>query len=118
MSKADGYDPDWIPPPGATIEDLLSRRGVPSPRRLIADHLGQREAEMLLEGELPINSELAAFLAGFVGLTTSFWLEREKLYRAALEQRQLEEQLLGELPLNEMRRRSFIQPVHSHDEVM
>jgi plasmid maintenance system antidote protein VapI len=112
------YNPDWIPPPGATIKDLIARK---NPRQLwsaIADHLGEAHAEMLLDGRAAIDSEVAALLASSVGLSVAFWLERERLYRAALVQRQCETELLGELPLNEMRERAVISSARSHAETV
>lgn len=117
MNKAK-FNPDWIPPPGATVEDLLSRGNARSSRRTIVDHLGAERTGMFFEGHLEIDSKLASFLADAVGLSASFWLERETIYRADLVQRQAEKQLLGQLPLDEMRARAFIQPVHSHAETV
>lgn len=117
MSKAE-YNPDWIPPPGATIEDLLSRRKVARPRQAILERLGPGKADQLFKGQLEIGSEIAAFLAQEVGLTMSFWLERERLYREALDRRKYEQQFLAELPLDEMKSRAYIQPVRSHVETV
>ncbi|WP_163787634.1 ImmA/IrrE family metallo-endopeptidase, partial [Myxococcus vastator] len=112
------FDSDWIPPPGATVADLISRGTAHNSHRAIVEHLGSKKAEMLFEGHLELDSKLASFLADTVGLSVSFWLEREKIYRADLVQRQAEKQLLDQLPLDEMRARSFIQPVHSHAETI
>jgi len=110
------YDPDWIPPPGATVQDLISRQsGTPS-ERAIDGRLGDKRAEMLFRGDLEIDTSLAALLAETVGLTSVFWLERERLYRAALDRRESEKQLLGELPLKDMAARAMIRPVRSHAE--
>ncbi|WP_437765800.1 ImmA/IrrE family metallo-endopeptidase [Sorangium sp. So ce281] len=117
MSKAE-YDPDWIPPPGATIEDLLSRKASARPRQVIIERFGRGMAQQLFDGKLGIDSDVAAFLAHAVGLSKSFWLEREKLYREALDHRQREQQLLAQLPLDEMKSRAFIQPVQSHAETV
>lgn len=117
MSRPE-YNPDWIPPPGATIEDLICRREKSKSRALIVKHLGEMQTGQLLGGEIPIDSDLAAFLADSVGLSASFWLERERLYRAALRQRISETQLLEELPLDDLRKRAFIKPVYSHAETV
>jgi HTH-type transcriptional regulator / antitoxin HigA len=115
MSK-NNYNPDWIPPPGATVEDLLSRSSVADPLLLIARHLGHERAEKLVDGQLPIDLDIARLLASKVGLSVTFWLERERLYRTALAQRHVEKQLLSELPLDEMRKRALIKPLYSHAE--
>ncbi len=112
------YDPDWIPPPGATIDDLLSRKSSSDARSLILKHLGDNRIRMLLEGQHQIDATLASVLEHSVGLSASFWLERERLYRAALAQRQSEKQFLDELPLEEMKRRTLIKPLHSHAETV
>lgn len=117
MSKAD-YNPDWIPPPGATIEDLLSRRELVRPRQVIVERLGPGSAQQLLSGKLEINADIAAFLAQEIGLTKSFWLERERLYREALARRKYEQQFLAEFPLAEMKTRALIPPVRSHAEIV
>jgi len=117
MSKPD-YDPDWIPPPGATVEDLLARDDGTKSRSLLAMRLGTARAEQLFTGQLPIDAEIARILISSVGLSAAFWLEREKLYRSAVAQRKAETHLLSELPLGEMKKRQFIRPQHSHAETV
>lgn len=112
------YNPDWIPPPGATIEDLLLRRGISDSSGLFAEHLDKSETAQLLKGDLTIDSKLATWIASSVGLSVSFWLERERLYRAALRKREEEKELLEELPLDDMRKRGFISSVSSHAEAV
>lgn len=113
MTKAK-YSPDWIPPPGATIEDLLASSA--RSRQALIEQLGTATSEKLFTGRFGINSEMATYLAREVGLSKSFWLEREKLYREALERRKFEKKLLSDLPLREMKSRSFIKAVRSHAE--
>lgn len=111
------YHPDWIPPPGATVRDLLGRKGLDS-TSTIAARLGHQRSELLLEGHLRLDPEIAAVLSKVVGLSAQFWLERERLYRAALDQREFEATLLRELPLGEMRKWSFVERRESHAEAV
>ena len=117
MSKT-AYNPDWIPPPGATIEDLLSRKGSARNREAILQRLGPGMAQQLFDGRLGIESDIATLLAQEVGLSRSFWLERERLYREALSRRKSEQMMLNELPLNEMKSRELIRPLRSHAEIV
>lgn len=85
MSAVQGFEPDWISPPGDTIKDALACRRLPSDRLGSALGLSVACTDRLLMGELEIDSRLAEGLAGFLGGTTNFWLRREGLYRDRLD---------------------------------
>ena len=75
------YEPDFVSPPGATIEDILLERGM---------GLDQFEEEMyetyefiinlLCGGEL-ITEYIAKKLEKIFNVPAEFWLAREKHYR-------------------------------------
>ncbi len=74
------FKPNWVSPPGATIQDALQERGW-TPHYL-AKQLGitDQELEELFEGKLAISPKLAAALAITFGNSPSFWLNRERQY--------------------------------------
>jgi plasmid maintenance system antidote protein VapI len=80
------FCPDWgSPPPGATIADLMKKRGW-NPSEL-ADRLQCTEdfVNSLLSGETLVTSELAVKLENVLENTAEFWLKQEALYRSDLE---------------------------------
>lgn len=107
--------PDWISPPGDTIEDLLEERGWTRVEFAQRTAFTPKHINELLKGRAPISADTAAKLARVLGSTPEFWLVREARYRAALErQRSLESpreesDWLKELPLSWMRAHGWVQ---------
>lgn len=108
------YSPDWIPPPGATIENVL-RNDTGSKRAVLCEAVGS-QIESLLSGEREIDQELAKLLERSLGLADSFWLERERLYRKKLLSREQEVVFLKNLPLRDMAPYSDAHLAPSHCE--
>lgn len=100
--------PDWISPPGETVEDLLEERRWTQAELAERTGLTRKHINDLLRGRAHISADTASRLDKVLGGTAQFWLTREAQYRAALERRQeleaLERQAdwLAELPLKWM----------------
>jgi HTH-type transcriptional regulator/antitoxin HigA len=100
--------PDWISPPGETVEDLLEERRWTQAELAERTGLTRKHINDLLRGRAHISADTASRLDKVLGGTAQFWLTREAQYRAALERRQelevLEQQAdwLSELPLKWM----------------
>jgi len=78
------FNPDWISPPGDTIDDLLEE--LDWTQAQLAKRLGYttKHVSQLVNGKAPITEDTALKLARVLGSTEEFWLEREAQYRAAL----------------------------------
>lgn len=95
------FQPDWVSPPGDTIEEMLSAQRLgPSD---LAKSLGWSHAEVfkLLSGEKKITDRIADVLEKVLGNSCSFWVQRESNYRSDLA-RLNPESWLKAFPLNEM----------------
>jgi HTH-type transcriptional regulator/antitoxin HigA len=81
------FRPNWISPPGETIEDLLEERGWTKAE--LAKRLGvtPKHVNELAKGRAPITPDTAERLSRVLGSTSQFWLVREARYQAALERR-------------------------------
>lgn len=72
---------DWVSPPGDTISDLLSERGLSLDE--FAWRLGESPsfATELLHGRVAITEGIAEALTKLLGASMAFWLAREQNYR-------------------------------------
>ncbi|MEM6792338.1 MAG: helix-turn-helix domain-containing protein [Acidobacteriota bacterium] len=108
------FDPDWLSPPGGTIEDLLEERSWT--QTALAERLGftTKHINGLIHGRVAITAPMAQRLSRVLGSTASFWLMREAQYRAALEQLKTDEYAesnldwIRELPLGWMQKQGWI----------
>lgn len=84
MLELTPFEPDWVSPPGATIEDIVKERQLN--RQEVAKQLGVSRYvfELVVKGREPLTDELAEKLAETLGSTAEFWKTREKQYRDSL----------------------------------
>ncbi len=84
-TNATTFQPDWISPPGATISRILTRRGmsfndfateIDAPVHVVQD---------LVQGIGTVDESLAKQLANVLGASPTFWMDREREYRADAE---------------------------------
>lgn len=82
------FTPDWVSPPGDTIDDILKERGWTQVD--FAQRLGYsiEFISQLIKGKAPINEDTAMKLEGVLGSTAAFWLRREAQYRTALARKE------------------------------
>ena len=78
------YNPDYISPPGETINEILKFYEMDKKQFAEMMDLEDDEVEKLLKGDVEIDCDLATRLQVVVGVTVEFWLEREKQYREGL----------------------------------
>lgn len=98
MTEAAPFEPDWISPPGETIEDALEERGWTQVE--FAERLGmsRKYVNELVKGHATLSAETALQLSIVLGSTADFWLRMEAGYRAQLATRHAREALRGEEP--------------------
>lgn len=78
------FDPDWVSPPGDTIQDIINERGISI--KELADLLGvgQDYVEQLIEGNIRLTLGVANQLEKLSMGSATFWITREKQYRDLL----------------------------------
>jgi len=73
-------------PPGFTIKEQISLLGIKEQELSIRLNLTHNEVIQLLEGDYPINQELANKLEKITNIPESFWSNLESNYRNKLLQ--------------------------------
>lgn len=87
MSDARPFNPDWVSPPGETIQDALDELGLSQAE--LARRMGVTEERVteLIEGKTGLTPEIAGKLELALGEPASFWLQREAVYQQRLARR-------------------------------
>ena len=75
------YSPDWVSPPGETLAEILEERGLA--RSQFGEMLGWsvEDVKRVIKGEKMIDGEIALAFESVLGISSIFWLNREKSYR-------------------------------------
>jgi len=116
LSSIQSFNPDWLSPPGDSINDLLEQRQISLiefARKLGEDSL---RTAMLIDGSREIDQETASTLEKSLGMHESFWLRREASYRAEVKRLFPADDLeaaknwVGELPIRDMIQLGWIKP--------
>lgn len=81
MTNLDTFSPDWVSPPGATIQQLMRKVGYS--HRALANELDipTKVLDKVISGDEAITKSIAYQLSRILGSTPEFWLKREKQYR-------------------------------------
>jgi HTH-type transcriptional regulator / antitoxin HigA len=117
----DDFSPDYIPPPGETIADLLEEHEMTQTE--LANRLGVslKHLNQVVRGGASVSAELALGLERVFSVPADFWLTREAIFRA-YEARLVEEpdlkKALGwaeRFPIKELQKRELL-PRGIHDE--
>ncbi len=79
MESNNDFNPDWCSPPGDTLREIVYTYW--------CDTLGVSyfDFEKLLNGDLPINFDLAIELENVTKVPAKFWINREKQFRDGLD---------------------------------
>ncbi|MCB9091374.1 MAG: helix-turn-helix domain-containing protein [Halobacteriovoraceae bacterium] len=108
------YKPDYVSPPGETLEELLDDRGMS--QKEFADRAGRplKTINEIVKGKTAITPETAIQFERVLGVPAEFWNSRESNYRQYLaeidERNRLEEHkgwLMG-FPVREMINKSWL----------
>lgn len=106
------FEPRWASPPGESILNALRSLGWSAEELADVIGLSDPDTRRLLLGELPVDPDIAASLAEFLGGTQDFWLQRERAYRTDLGWVEADE-LANAVPLRQMASFGWVQPTHS-----
>ena len=85
MTDSSTFAPDWISPPGDTIEDLLEERSWTKAEFAERTGFTPKHINELVKGRVPITADAAERLSRVLGSTSDFWLVRDAQYQAACE---------------------------------
>lgn len=102
------FTPDWVSPPGESILDLAEERGWSQSE--LATRLGYTEKHIsqLVNGKVPLTTEVAARLERVLGSSIDFWLALEANYQKHLARLKAAEDnsswidWLNELPIKDL----------------
>lgn len=110
MSEAfrNEYVPDYVSPPGETLEEVLEMRGMSQSE--LAERTGRPKKTIneIVKGKAAITAETALQFELVLGISASFWMNREQQYREAVARRRESEAFqaqtgwLDRIPYREM----------------
>jgi plasmid maintenance system antidote protein VapI len=85
------YKPDYVTPPGETLQDTLDTLGIG--KGDFAERMGltERDVDNLMQGDVIITEEVANQLEQTTGVPATFWNNRERRYREFLAEAQQEQ---------------------------
>lgn len=119
MTESRPFSPDWVSPPGDTIDDLLDERGWTQAQLAERTGFTRKHVNDLVRGRATITADTASRLSTVLGGPVQFWLTREAQYQAAIERQRMLDALredavwLRELPVAWMVKQGWVQR-HSH----
>lgn len=87
------FTPDYISPPGETLEDVLDERGMTQAELADRTGLSRKTVNEIIKGKAPITSDTALHLERVLGVPARFWNAREHQYREALARQEETEKL-------------------------
>ena len=84
MRSLDIFSPDWVSPPGATIQRLMVKTGHNRSALANALDVSIEDLDKIISGGAIITKDMAHRLGSFFGSSHEFWIKREKIYRAEI----------------------------------
>jgi Zn-dependent peptidase ImmA (M78 family)/plasmid maintenance system antidote protein VapI len=103
MSKPTVFSPNWASSPGNTIIDILNERNVSL--EFFAKQMGStiNQVEKLVNGNIPIDFNIANQLEVNLGASAEFWVNRDNQYRESLNRIKVaQETWIKEFPIRDM----------------
>lgn len=94
ISTRNQYTPDYVSPPGETLEEALDERGMTQVDFAQRIGMSRKHLKQMLGGTAPITPETALKFERVLGIPARFWNNREQQYREFLA-RQAEGMELG-----------------------
>jgi HTH-type transcriptional regulator / antitoxin HigA len=81
MTIINQYNPDYVSPPGETLEEVLEERGIPQAE--LAERMGipKKKINEIIKGKAAITEDTAIKLELILGIPAHFWNNRERHYR-------------------------------------
>ena len=91
-SSQDQYSPDIVSPPGETLAETLSERGISPADLALQMGCSHRTVHGLVSGRSRITPDIAQQLERILGVPAHFWLRREQHYQEWRARQKKEEQ--------------------------
>lgn len=109
------YAPDYVSPPGETLQEILEERGMSQAE--LAERTGRPKKTIneIINAKAAITPETALQFERVLGVSASFWNNRERRYREVLAWQQEKESLqqqvdwLDQIPVKAMIKAGWIQ---------
>ena len=93
MAESLTFEPDYVSPPGETLEDVLDERGMTQAELAERTGLSRKTVNEIVQGKAPITPDTALGLERVLGVAARFWNAREHHYREARARREETESL-------------------------
>ena len=87
------FEPDFVSPPGESLEDILEEQGMTQAELSERTGLARKTVNEIIKGKAPITPDTALQLERVFDVPASFWNSRESEYREALARQQESERL-------------------------
>jgi len=109
----------WASPPGDTINELLSNKGMSYKQFAESLSLSEHRVLLLIEGKQSITKSIAEKLELSLGVTKSYWLKRESQYKEDLlrfsEERNERKEWIKLIPSTDMLKYGWIENTYSKE---
>ena len=119
------YEPDYVAPPGETLQEILEEQGMTQKQLALRVGYSPKAINEVIQGKSALSSELALALERVFGTPASFWNRSEYLYREYLarinESQRLEQHInwLEHIPYKAMIKTGWIKHFKSkHDQLI
>lgn len=122
MLRAAEFQPNWVSPPGATIDTLLASKGLSIEQFADLAELELKFIKELISGVGAIDAYSASVLETHLGPSAEFWLRRENQYRNSLARKAMastaisEREFVVRFPMADMKKCGWIPEVSTLSE--
>src|SRR5687768_1003464 len=94
------FDPDWVSPPGDTIQRALAAQKISTTQLVTQLGIRPNKLDDLFSGRIRVTLAMARQLSSLLGASTEFWMARDAHYHEAMLRRDAERnQWVCEIPV-------------------
>ncbi len=86
-SASNQYTPDFVTPPGETIDETLKTIGISQRELALRTGIPVKTINEIIKGKSPITPDIALQLERVLGISSGFWNNLEQNYREFLAQK-------------------------------
>lgn len=79
--QSTAFAPDWVSPPGETLQDLIEERDWSQNELATRLGLSEKHINQLINAKVPLSTDVALRLERVLGNPADFWLNREARYQ-------------------------------------
>lgn len=108
------FSPDYVVAPGDTLAEILEEHALTQTE--LARRLGVslKHINQIINGVVPISADIALALEKVLGVTASFWLNRDALFQAELARRDEQRDFASDVewaeqfPISDLKKRGYV----------